>query len=78
LGILFFNYRIHLQKTIENVKTIPTDLIFYETNQPTNTTIEETLVLNGVVYDDIKLELVDHIATEIEEISSGEKPLRLF
>jgi hypothetical protein len=30
------------------------------------TTIEETLVLNGVVYDDIKLELVDHIATEIE------------
>jgi hypothetical protein len=32
----------------------------------------ETLVLNGVVYDD-KTELVDHIATEIEaEISSGE------
>jgi hypothetical protein len=29
-------------------------------------TIEETLVLNGVVYDDIKLELLDHIATEIE------------
>jgi hypothetical protein len=28
--------------------------------------IEETLVLNGVVYDDIKLELIDHIATEIE------------
>jgi hypothetical protein len=33
------------------------------TNQQT---IEETLVLNGVVYDDIKLELIDHIATEIE------------
>jgi hypothetical protein len=29
-------------------------------------TIEETLVLNGVVYDDIKLELLDHIASEIE------------
>ena len=28
--------------------------------------IEETLVLNGVVYDDIKLELIDHIASEIE------------
>jgi hypothetical protein len=38
-------------------------------------TIEETLVLNGVVYDDIKLELLDHIATEIEaESSSEEKP----
>jgi hypothetical protein len=32
------------------------------------TTIEQTLVLNGVVYDDIKLELLDHIATEIESI----------
>jgi hypothetical protein len=31
------------------------------------TTIEQTLVLNGVVYDDIKL-LLDHIATEIESI----------
>ncbi|MFV8321849.1 hypothetical protein [Flavobacterium sp. LB3P21] len=29
--------------------------------------IEETLVLNGVVYDDIKIELIDHIASEIEE-----------
>jgi hypothetical protein len=39
------------------------------------TTIEETLVLNGVVYDDIKLELVDHIATEIEsETISEAKP----
>ena len=28
--------------------------------------IEETLVLNGVVYEDIKLELIDHIASEIE------------
>jgi hypothetical protein len=28
--------------------------------------IDETLVLNGFTYDDIKLELVDHIATEIE------------
>jgi hypothetical protein len=36
------------------------------TNQ--QTTIEQTLVLNGVVYDDIKLELLDHIATEIESI----------
>lgn len=30
--------------------------------------IEENLVLNGVVYDDIKLELIDHIASDIEEI----------
>lgn len=30
--------------------------------------IEETLVLNGVVYDDIKIELTDHIASDIEEI----------
>ncbi len=30
--------------------------------------IEETLVLNGIVYDDIKLELIDHIASDIEEI----------
>ncbi|MBB1192432.1 hypothetical protein DNC80_01960 [Flavobacterium sp. SOK18b] len=28
--------------------------------------IEETLILNGVVYDDIKIELIDHIASEIE------------
>jgi hypothetical protein len=30
------------------------------------TTIEETLVLNGVVYDDIKLELVDPYCYGIE------------
>jgi hypothetical protein len=30
--------------------------------------IEETLVLNGVKYDDIKLEVTDHIASEIEVI----------
>ncbi|NRT14425.1 hypothetical protein HNP99_000765 [Flavobacterium sp. 28A] len=35
------------------------------TNQQIDT-INETLVLNGLVYDDIKLELVDHIASEIE------------
>ncbi|MGO4820102.1 MULTISPECIES: hypothetical protein [unclassified Flavobacterium] len=29
-------------------------------------TIEQTLVLNGLVYDDIKIELLDHIASEIE------------
>jgi hypothetical protein len=29
--------------------------------------IEETLFLNGIQYDDIKLELTDHIASEIEE-----------
>ncbi|WP_264566089.1 hypothetical protein [Flavobacterium sp. N3904] len=29
--------------------------------------IEETLVLNGIQYDDIKLELTDHIASEIED-----------
>jgi hypothetical protein len=30
------------------------------------TKIDETLVLNGLIYDDIKLELTDHIASEIE------------
>jgi hypothetical protein len=29
--------------------------------------IEETLVLNGLKYEDIKLEITDHIASEIEE-----------
>jgi hypothetical protein len=29
-------------------------------------TIEETLVLKGLIYDDIKLEVIDHIASEIE------------
>jgi hypothetical protein len=29
-------------------------------------TVGETLVLNGLIYDDIKLELTDHIASEIE------------
>ena len=29
-------------------------------------TINETLVLNGLIYDDIKLEVADHIASEIE------------
>lgn len=29
-------------------------------------TIDETLVLNGLIYEDIKLELTDHIASEIE------------
>jgi hypothetical protein len=36
------------------------------------TQIEETLVLNGIQYEDIKLELTDHIASEIEEkVSMG-------
>lgn len=30
--------------------------------------IEETLVLNGLKFDDLKLELTDHIASEIEEL----------
>jgi hypothetical protein len=39
------------------------------------TTIEQTLVLNGVVYDDIKLELLDHLASDIEaEVISQERP----
>jgi len=29
-------------------------------------TIDETLVLNGLIYEDIKLEITDHIASEIE------------
>jgi hypothetical protein len=36
-------------------------------------TIEETLVLNGLVYQDVKLELLDHIASEIEEKMSNEE-----
>ena len=36
------------------------------------TQIEETLVLNGIQYEDIKLELTDHIASEIEEKTSIE------
>jgi hypothetical protein len=34
--------------------------------------IDETLVLNGIVYDDIKLELLDHLASEIESEPSIE------
>ncbi|MGZ9677190.1 hypothetical protein [Flavobacterium sp. GNP001] len=34
--------------------------------------IEETLVLNGLVYQDVKLEIIDHIASEIEERMSHE------
>lgn len=29
--------------------------------------IDETLVLNGVVYDDIKIELIDHIGLALEQ-----------
>jgi hypothetical protein len=29
--------------------------------------IEETLIINGLIYEDIKLEVTDHIASEIEE-----------
>jgi hypothetical protein len=29
--------------------------------------IDDTLVLNGLIYEDIKLEVIDHIASEIEE-----------
>ena len=35
--------------------------------------IEETLVLNGLVYQDVKLEIIDHIASEIEEKMSNEE-----
>lgn len=34
--------------------------------------IEETFVLNGIQYEDIKLELTDHIASEIEEKISSQ------
>lgn len=33
--------------------------------------IDETLSLNGVVYQDVKLELIDHIASDIEEYSEN-------
>ncbi|WP_413999719.1 hypothetical protein ACMDB5_03950 [Flavobacterium sp. W1B] len=36
--------------------------------EPQITLIEETLVLNGLNYDDIKLEVTDHIASEIEAL----------
>lgn len=43
------------------------------------TIIEETLILNGVVYDDIKLELIDHIASEIEvEIINDSKSFEII
>ncbi len=35
--------------------------------------IEETLVLNGLIYQDVTLEIVDHIASEIEERMSHEE-----
>ena len=35
--------------------------------------IDETLVLNKVIYDDIKLELTDHIASDIEEIMTSQE-----
>lgn len=35
--------------------------------------IEKTLVLNGLIYEDIKLEITDHIASEIEQKISNEK-----
>lgn len=35
--------------------------------------IEETLVLNGLNYEDIKLEITDHIASEIEEKIGNKK-----
>ena len=43
------------------------------------TIVEEILVLNGVVYDDIKIELIDHIASEIEaEAMSEAKPFEII
>jgi hypothetical protein len=36
-------------------------------------TINETLVLNGLVYDDVKMELLDHIASEIEQAMDDKK-----
>lgn len=36
--------------------------------EPQINQIEETLVLNGLNYDDIKLEVTDHIASEIEAL----------
>ncbi|MFV8331812.1 hypothetical protein [Flavobacterium sp. GSP14] len=35
--------------------------------------IEETLILNGLVYQDVRLELLDHISSEIEETLSNEE-----
>lgn len=42
-------------------------------NQEQIAKIDETLVLNKVVYDDIKLELTDHIASDIEEIMMNQE-----
>ena len=36
--------------------------------------IDETLVLNGLIYDDIKLEIMDHIASEIEVLKTQSIP----
>ena len=35
--------------------------------------IDETLVLNGLTYDDIKLEVTDHIASDIEHKMNVER-----
>ena len=34
--------------------------------------IEETLILNGLIYEDLKIEITDHIVSEIEEIMNRE------
>jgi hypothetical protein len=36
--------------------------------------IDETLVLNSLTYDDIKLEVMDHIASEIEVLKTQSIP----
>jgi hypothetical protein len=81
-GNRIFNHRNSSSKedNREHQKPIPTDLIFaMKLTTQQIATIEETLVLNGVVYDDIKLELVDHIATEIEsEISIKDKAFEVI
>jgi hypothetical protein len=41
-------------------------------------TINETLVLNGLVYDDVKMELLDHIASEIEQAMDDKNQLKML
>jgi hypothetical protein len=46
----------------------PSRILIWRWDQPTNNHNRANFSFKRVVYDDIKLELLDHIATEIESI----------
>jgi hypothetical protein len=63
-----------VSKHIQSKKTKHIQIM--KTNQQIET-IEETFSFKRSCHDDIKLELIDHIATEIESVSIESKHLRL-